>query len=84
MRIHSVEAINLQTGEVQYFGFSRGKSTEKVLTQRNGGVNRYLQFCFSEETSCDKDVVVTFSVGDDVYSVKRYHADDGTIKLTLK
>lgn len=84
MRIHSVEAINLQTGEVQYFGFSRGKSTEKVITQRNGGVNRYLQFCFSEEISCDKDVVVTFSVGDDVYSVKRYHADDGTIKLTLK
>lgn len=84
MRIHSVEAVNLQTGEKQYFAFGRGKDTQKVITARNGGVNRYLQFCFADGVTCDKDVTVTFDAGNEVYSVRKYHSEDGTVKMTLK
>ncbi len=78
MKLHSVEAVNRQTGKKQVFTFGTGASPNKLVLTQNDLADKYLKFCLCGDVQCDEDVFVRFSVDNIKYVLKRYHGSQGT------
>ncbi|MCH5157338.1 MAG: hypothetical protein J1G02_05645 [Clostridiales bacterium] len=84
MKISKVVAINPQTNEKQIFTFGTASEGLSVVTTRGGRLHNYFEFCFKEDSECNRDVELEFSINGDEYSIARIHNEDGTTRTILK
>lgn len=78
MRLHSIQAINSQTGDKQVFSFGAGRNA-RLVTDSNDKADKYLAFCLGENISCEEDVTLHFSLDGQEYSLTRTHALDAKL-----
>lgn len=84
MNIQRVEATNIQTKEKLRFEFGTMSREEKIVTNKAGKLNKYLEFCFSDDVKGKDDVVVFFLIKENEFSIRKYPTEDGAFKHTLK
>ena len=84
MKITKVVAIDPATNERQVFTFATSAEGKGVVTTRGGRLNNYVEFCFKQGVECSRDVELEFCINEDLYSMSRVHAEDGSTRTVLK
>ncbi len=84
MKITKVSVYDLQTNEKQTFTFGTAADGKSVYTSKGSRLKKYLDFCFTEDSSLKDDVETEFSLNSDSFCLCKLHGEDGTTRSVLK
>ena len=72
MKLISMQAVNRQTKQRQFYKFDAPISQKRVVTANSNALNDYLQFCFDPMQIGDCDVALIFQVADQTYRLEKF------------
>ena len=71
MKLISLQAVNRQTKQRQFYKFDTPNSQKRVVTTNSTLLDNCLQFCIAHNQPNDCDVALTFQVADQTYRLEK-------------